>query len=560
MSETEPERTTKDAASTPVAEVTLPPMPGTVIDPELYRLTMTVVAQMDAMVTEYFAREGRPYTPYRSKRQVKAFDSGWPNVYSKEKDESRVDPSDLFAHKASIIDPFSYDDIPGMAALKAYVMGNDAILEKVRPQNAAGTVPDDLANSLLDTEIVLFANSIYDRATALDLDVTSAEVADLYLQREKSWLAPTLEYQLVVPLLLTDIDIGDEGLQIDEGTRIERLTDDDLRCITEVDRFTVMTPLADAAKWAVVVDMPPMENPGEGRSLFIRDAPIDTRGIDAVCDAIRIVSLARPGWARVFRRPKDWARHWEDNLPNLNHVFTARRYPAYFEDGGWLKTHTGVTADEAVQIPAVVAALKKSNAQAKLAARRLSMALLRDSPDDQLIDACIGLEARRAQKSPTASRSAQPRSWRPRPTSPADPNSRSSWHARFTSDAPSWCTAARAASTPWFNHRKTARSSPHTRSPYGWSARSSTSACYGPTGLSTTWTAWSWKDSPRRTRPSRNGTPKASKLQQPNQTPTARPTDRHNPAARPARTCGQTSSKVRRSSTQGARSDATHSE
>lgn len=132
--------------------------------------------------------------------------------------------------------------------------------------------------------------------------------------------------------------------------------------------------------------------------LFTRDAPIDTRGVEAVCDAIRIVSLARPGWARVFRRPRNWARHWEDNLPNLNHVFTARRYPSYFEDGGWLKGHTGVTAEEAAQLPVVVAALKTSSAQAKLASRRLSMALLRDTPDDQLIDACIGLEALLGQK------------------------------------------------------------------------------------------------------------------------------------------------------------------
>lgn len=374
------------------ARVALPPMPDGVIDPELFRLTMTVVAQMDAMVAGYFAGEGHKYTPYRSGRKVKAFDSGWPNVYSKEKDESRVKPSDLFAHRGSIIDPFTFDDIPGMAALKDYVRSNEGILERVRPQNDAGTVPDDLANSLTDTEIVLLPNSIYDRATAFDLAMTDPAVADLYLQREKSWLATTLEYQLFVPLLLTDFDM-DDNLQVDDVTRIERLTDDELRRISEIDRFTVMTPLADAAKWAVVVDMPPMQNLGEGRALFIRETSIDTRGIDAVCDAIRIVSLARPGWARVFRRPKGWARHWEDNLPNLNHVFTARRYPAYFENGGWLQEHTGVTAEEVAQLPAVVAALKTANAQAKLASRRLSMALLRDSPDDQLIDACIGLEA-----------------------------------------------------------------------------------------------------------------------------------------------------------------------
>jgi Apea-like HEPN len=51
------------------------------------------------------------------------------------------------------------------------------------------------------------------------------------------------------------------------------------------------------------------------------------------------------------------------------------------------------SAEEAAQLPAIVAALTKGSAQAKLATRRLSMAMLRDAPDDQLIDACIGLEA-----------------------------------------------------------------------------------------------------------------------------------------------------------------------
>lgn len=398
MSDVEPEQPVEEQPNEVLDGPALPPMPERVIDADLYRLTMTVVAQMDAMVTEYYEGEGHRYIPYREKRQVKAFDSGWPNVWSKEKDGTRVNRADLFAHKSSAIDPFAYDDIPGMAALKEYVTTTEAVLERVRPHNAARNLPDELADSLMDTTIVLFPNSIYDRATALGLDMTNPAVGDLYAQREKSWLARTLEYQLVVPLLLTDIDVSEEGLQIDNVTRIERLTDDDLRRISEVDRFTVMTPLADAAKWAVVVDMPPMENIGEGRMLFTRDAPIDTRAVEAVCDAIRIVSLARPGWARVFRRPRDWARHWEDDLPNLNHVFTARRYSSYFEEGGWLKSHTGVTADEATQLPAIAAALKVASAQAKLASRRLSMALLRDNSDDQLIDACIGLEALLGQK------------------------------------------------------------------------------------------------------------------------------------------------------------------
>lgn len=246
-------------------------MPETVSDPELFRLTMTVVAQMDAMVTEYFAGEGYKYTPYRDTRQVKAFDSGWPNVYSKEKDESRLAPAELFAHESSPIYPFAYDDIPDMAALREYVTSTKVVLEKVRPQSPVGALPVDLTESLMDTTIALLPTSIYDRATALGLEMADPTVADLYVQREKSRLAHTLDYQLVVPLLLTDFDIGDEGLQVDEVTRIERLTDDDLRRISDIDKFTIMSPLADAAKWAVVVDMPPMENIGEGRMLFAQE-------------------------------------------------------------------------------------------------------------------------------------------------------------------------------------------------------------------------------------------------------------------------------------------------
>ena len=53
----------------------------------------------------------------------------------------------------------------------------------------------------------------------------------------------------------------------------------------------------------------------------------------------------------------------------------------------------GVSADEAAQIPQVARAMRAADEKSKLAIRRLSMAMVRDAPDDQLIDACIGLEA-----------------------------------------------------------------------------------------------------------------------------------------------------------------------
>jgi hypothetical protein len=139
------------------------------------------------------------------------------------------------------------------------------------------------------------------------------------MEREKSWLAAELPYQLVVPLILTNIDIGEGGLQVDERARIEGLTDDDLRRMEQgYDLAGVPFPLATAARFAVVVDMPPMENPGEGIRWFLRDPPPDMSAVEATCDALRIVANGRTGWARVFRRPVGWADIWEDALPNLS--------------------------------------------------------------------------------------------------------------------------------------------------------------------------------------------------------------------------------------------------
>lgn len=52
-----------------------------------------------------------------------------------------------------------------------------------------------------------------------------------------------------------------------------------------------------------------------------------------------------------------------------------------------------VKREELDRLPAVTAALSDTAKLTRLAARQLSAASIRDTPDDQLVDACIGLEA-----------------------------------------------------------------------------------------------------------------------------------------------------------------------
>lgn len=394
----EPEETAEYAASSESSQdVPSPwPEPEGVIDATLFQLTMNVVSHMDALAAAHLSQEGYKWVPNRSTYSVTTRkDVGWPTVGPKVKDEETVSHGELFAAKASSIQPFQYDQIPAMNALEEYVRASETLLDRLHDeleeQIGTGT---EFAEMMVQHRIHSLPASIYDRAMALGLAVDDPAVGDLYLERERSWLAPELPYEYVIPLVVTHIDVDHSaGLVIDDRTRVVRLTEDELRRMTQpYETASVPSNLANAAWWALVIDMPPLKNPGEGRRLYVAD-PVDTEVIEAACDALRVVSNVKTGWARVFRRPLGWATIWHHALPNLQHLYTARRYPAEFDDRAWLKESRPITAEEAALVPAAAKALKEAKPQTLLAMRRLSLALVRDAPDDQLIDACIGLEA-----------------------------------------------------------------------------------------------------------------------------------------------------------------------
>ncbi|NUU19047.1 hypothetical protein HP550_17500 [Cellulomonas humilata] len=369
------------------------------LDPKLWELTMAVVREMDAKAIEYLGRDGSPYLPRRRRRSVSKFEHGWPNVGSLTAAD-QVDAiayAELFGATKDAIHPFAYEDVEALRDLITYVRTTPSILERTLP--ATSRSPEDATiKRILEYNVRDLPLSIFDRAKALGFEIDSAEVLDLYRQREKSWLAPELPYELVVPLVLTNLAL-EATFEIDDESRIELLDDNDLRQMSaDYDITGVPGPVADAARFAIVVGMPPLLNPGEGRRVFIRENLPDTTRVDAVCEGLRIVSSTQTGWARVFRRPLGWADGWTNDLPAYTLLHSSRRYPGAFDDFAWLKPGTTVTREELDRLPTVTSALTSASHTTRLAARRLSTALVRDAPDDQLVDACIGLEALLGQK------------------------------------------------------------------------------------------------------------------------------------------------------------------
>jgi hypothetical protein len=379
-----------DAAATPVdANV-----PKGVLDPVLYQLVTAVVAELDEVAAAYLAQDGYKYVPKRQTQKVDKFDSGWPNVSSYKSDTEMPAYGKLFAETEQTLQPLAYEGLTSMPALFAYVESNPDLYASLQMPNSEGK-HTDVAESMYRYMVTELPCSIYDRAMALGLPLDSPAVADLYKARETSWLAKELPYELVVPLLLTDLQI-DDTFHIDADARFEKLSDEDLRAMfVDYDLSGVPQPLALAAKHALVVKMPPLTNTGEPAMVFLPDPDTDPdlTKVRFVCEALRIVSSARVGWARMFRRPLGWTHSWKDALPVFSIQHTSREYPAAFDNYGWLKTGDAVATDELDKLPAVFAAMANASAKAKLAARRLSMADVRDDADDQLVDACIGLEA-----------------------------------------------------------------------------------------------------------------------------------------------------------------------
>lgn len=233
-----------------------------VLDPELYRLTMAVVAEMDAAVTAYLAQPGYKYVPSRTRREVSAFESGWPNVSSRPADTDRPAHGDLFADKASTLRPLAYSDLPSMVSLFEYIDGEPDLRARVQPSNPDGEHAE-MAEYIYKYTVQNLPASIFDRAMALGLTIDDPAVETLYRARERSWLASELPYELVVPLLLVDLNIN-APFPIDAYARFEPLTDDDLRAMAlDHDLSGVPAPVAQATRYALVISMPALANPGE---------------------------------------------------------------------------------------------------------------------------------------------------------------------------------------------------------------------------------------------------------------------------------------------------------
>ena len=160
-----------------------------------------------------------------------------------------------------------------------------------------------------------------------------------YCQRERSILSAKLKADLVAPLVLTNLEL-EEPLDLGDGVRLERL-DASTQLARARDHYSIeaVPPvLSGAATHAVVITGVEVDNSSLAERLWRGPAPkLPFEELDLVIDCLRVVSYALTGYAQVFMRPIGWADRWKHALPPVIDVGVFRRYPASFDDYGWLK-------------------------------------------------------------------------------------------------------------------------------------------------------------------------------------------------------------------------------
>jgi hypothetical protein len=360
-------------------------------DPELWRLTLAAIHDAGAAADAYLESGG--WRPRVHQPTIRTFDSGWPNISHPQvfpPETAATDHSALFAQHREPLKPIAFADVEALAALLNYVRTREDLLPRLSPEN--GTGRDELVDRIVDIEVTNLPLSILGRARAIGAS-TDDELLRLYLERERAWLQDPLPVEYVIPLALTALDL-DEPLVIDAATRIEPL-DTATQAARAPESFSIGSvpeTVVGAATHAIVLSRHQLPNPGPTRRLFAHDPEPPLSSADLVCEGLRVLTNADIGYAQVLRRPIGWADRWVHDLPPLEKIATLRRYPDKFDNYAWLRTPAQIPRERLDLLPDIVTKLRTVKSNVRLASRRLSIAVLRDT-DDRTVDACIGIEA-----------------------------------------------------------------------------------------------------------------------------------------------------------------------
>jgi len=204
----------------------------------------------------------------------------------------------------------------------------------------------------------------------------------------------TLDLRLVVPVAMTHFEAS--HFQLTETTYLARLPRK-----LQLARARMSTHGSGAVKNVVGAATHAFVSTGwtlevddvEAAKKSLRSYSANTLdAIDSFFGALRIATGISTGYAQILWVPKGWAL---DYFCDLTPVYgtTLRQYPSAYDDYGWVRSGSRVTAKQLEEVRRIYGAVVKSNSEAvRLALKRLNACLTRTDAPDAILDGTIGLE------------------------------------------------------------------------------------------------------------------------------------------------------------------------
>lgn len=375
-----------ESAEFPYDEVVTDP-----INPQLASYIIAAVQGVKRLVLDPDMKLG-----YVSRRDVPAYktnDQGWPSVSRSYFGSSSAGPMDwdsLFGRKKGAGGArFDPADVPELEQAIEFVLGDPDLRARISGFGASVDDPET-SKTLVALDVIRVVTTIAERSEA-----TGQDVRDVYIEHERALLATTLTADVVVPIALVRLD-RDEPLHLGHDVWVEPL-DEPTQRARAVDVNNSVNPyLVSAATHAIVLRSREFDNsrgPLVRRVILNANPPFGDE-IDEAFQALEIATDQRLGYVQVALRPHDWGYRWLGDLPPIESTVTAlSRLPPELADHGWNSEPIQVGGDALGRAPRIFSRLRSTNAQGKLAARRLFQSSLRSVPEDALLDACIGIEA-----------------------------------------------------------------------------------------------------------------------------------------------------------------------
>lgn len=282
------------------------------------------------------------------------------------------------------------DELPTFQALFNYTPPQDKLPNHLKSEDGT-LIP------LLKYQLPVSIFSLIDRYLHIygDAPLSAENFLPLYLPIETGLLADNLSVDVLVPIILLkfDLDFVDFG----PNTAIIKLSEDfqlARALVSELDR-SGHSRVSAAATHALVLARYELPNNNwiEVGSILSRATAFPLQDIDAFFSAVRIVTGYSTGYAQLLFVNSGWAHEYTAHLPSLAGDST-RRYPADFENDVQ-RSVPKVTSEQATAIGQTFEKLRSSisNNQIRIASRRLNLCYLRETEEDAILDATIGLES-----------------------------------------------------------------------------------------------------------------------------------------------------------------------